>query len=538
MSKERTTKKGAEALKVGAKPERRLLFFRITLLLAIFSFYGFYLAQPINLTAADLGRHLKNGEIFFQNLSVPKSNLYSYTHPDYPFINHHWASGVVFYVIERVAGFSGLSLFFIVLSLATLSLMFFLAVRCSSFEVAALLALIMIPVLMSRYRIRPELFSYFLGACFLYLLWNHRDGRLRLRWLLLLPLLQVLWVNLHIYFFVGPGLITIFLIEALSIWLKSKDEPAKRAVKELVLVLFLVILASCVNPFGLKGTLYPLTISQAYGYPVFENRSAWSVLNRDINFPPLTYFQIAFAVLCLSWLYVLLRQPSRIRLANVILTLVFSASAWLSIRNFAIFGYFALPLAAANFPAFVASSASRKRKAMFLGVFMGVFLSLILVSPVYFLSAERGRRGLGLEKGTEGAAEFFKRENLQGPIFNNYDVGSYLIYYLYPRPRVFVDNRPEAYPEEFFRDLYIPIQANETEWQSASAVYNFNVIFFHHRDLTPWGQPFVVRRVLDPLWAPVYFDKEVIILLRRYGVNQSAVKKYEIPKEKVLETTD
>lgn len=96
------------------------------------------------------------------------------------------------------------------------------------------------------------------------------------------------------------------------------------------------------------------------------------------------------------------------------------------------------------------------------------------------------------------SAEFFKKENVQGPVFNNYDIGSYLIYYLFPQERVFVDNRPESYPASFFKEIYIPMQEKE---------YNFNAIFFSHCDYTPWGQKFLINRLNDKDWVPVFADQ-------------------------------
>ena len=63
----------------------------------------------------------------------------------------------------------------------------------------------------------------------------------------------------------------------------------------------------------------------------------------------------------------------------------------------------------------------------------------------------------------------------------------------------------------------------------------FKVLFFNHRDRSSWGEQFMIRRLLDSAWAPVYFDKNVLILVRRNGPNQSAIAKYELPKERILE---
>ena len=72
--------------------ERQQLLFRILITALLLSVYGFYLAHQFNLTVGDLGRHLKNGQLFIETGLIPKINLYSYAYPDYPFINHHWGS--------------------------------------------------------------------------------------------------------------------------------------------------------------------------------------------------------------------------------------------------------------------------------------------------------------------------------------------------------------------------------------------------------------------------------------------------------------
>ena len=100
--------------------------------------------------------------------------------------------------------------------------------------------------------------------------------------------------------------------------------------------------------------------------------------------------------------------------------------------------------------------------------------------------------------------------------------------------RVFVDNRPEAYPAAFFTDVYFPMQSDEAKWAAISRDYGFNAIVFNYRERSVRGEQFIVRRVLDPMWAPVYLDKDIIILAKRDGPNQPVIAKYELPKERVL----
>ncbi|MEK9174878.1 MAG: hypothetical protein AAB725_02825, partial [Patescibacteria group bacterium] len=133
---------------------------------------------------------------------------------------------------------------------------------------------------------------------------------------------------------------------------------------------------------------------------------------------------------------------------------------------------------------------------------------------------------LGLEKDNEKALEFFRENKLTGPIFNNYDIGGYLIYGLPTGEKVFTDNRPEAYPTDFFASTYIPMQTSKKTWDEKSALYKFNAIIFSYRDYTPWGQAFFARILEDPEWKTVFADSRVVILLKNNEINKDIIAKY------------
>lgn len=541
MAKKRPAHKRGSApkLAVQQKQEKLQFLFQISITVLLLLVYGFYLVHQVNLTVGDLGRHLKNGQLFIENGLISKINFYSYAYPDYPFINHHWGSGVLFYGIQRLTGFSGLSVTFIVLSVLTLLVFLNLATKYSSFALAAPIAVIVLPVLITRYEVRPELFSYFFSGVFLQILWGYKSGKLSFRWFFLLPILELFWVNLHIYFFIGVVLIAVYLFELLVVLVTHNNQQnIREQVKGLAAILFLTILVTFLNPSGISGAIYPFLILNEYGAPTIENYSVLAVLREGYVFLPLIYFGIVFGSVCLSWLYALTRNRSSFSLGNFLLSVFFFAMAWSAIRNFALSAYFVLPIAAVNLkslldePGKASSPPSILKVSAVLAVIAFV---LVILKPAYFVSSNRGRIGIGLEENNDAASDFFVKQNMQGPIFNNFDVGAYIIYHLFPAQRVFIDNRPEAYPVSFFQDVYLPVQLDEAKWNNLSNKYGFNVIFFNHHDRSVWGEQFIVRRVLDPMWAPVYLDKDIIILARRDGPNQSMVPRYEIPKENILE---
>jgi hypothetical protein len=132
--------------------------------------------------------------------------------------------------------------------------------------------------------------------------------------------------------------------------------------------------------------------------------------------------------------------------------------------------------------------------------------------------------------GVNISAEFFKYSGLKGPIFSNYDIGGYLIYHLAGQEKVFVDNRHEAFPWDFMQKVYIPMQEDDRVWHQQLAKYGFNVIYFYRHDLTNWGQAFMIARLQDPQWAPVFADGYTIIFARRASMDQGVIDRFELPK--------
>jgi hypothetical protein len=138
--------------------------------------------------------------------------------------------------------------------------------------------------------------------------------------------------------------------------------------------------------------------------------------------------------------------------------------------------------------------------------------------------------GIGLMFGVNNAAEFVKSEKIAGPYFNNYDDGGYMIHHFFPKERVFIDNRPEAYPPDFFSERYIPMMENGEVWEKMDKIYGFNAIICSHRDITPWGQSFFVRMIDDRKWAPVFMDSYIIVFVKQNETNAPIISKYKIDR--------
>jgi tetratricopeptide (TPR) repeat protein len=156
-----------------------------------------------------------------------------------------------------------------------------------------------------------------------------------------------------------------------------------------------------------------------------------------------------------------------------------------------------------------------------------IFLSLDYQGRNNFL---KGNFGLGLADGEADSFQFFKDSGLSGPIFNNYDAGSALIFGLKDKDggKVFVDNRPEAYDAQFFSDVYLPMQNDNEQWKKILEQYKFKAVYFAYTDQTPWGKTFLTRILADTDWSLIYFDRHYVILVRKSEVSTEIVNKYNL----------
>ena len=509
------------------------------LILAVYGSFLIYKMDFLTLSVNDLGRHITNGQMLFQTRDVLTTNFYSYTEPDFPFINHHWLSGVAFYLLYEIFGFGGLVIFKIVILLSAFTLLFFASIKKADFWLVALFSLPALLMLKERVELRPEIFSFLFVAIFLYLLIDLEKHPERKRVFWLVPL-QLLWVNLHTFFFIGILLTAGFLFEKIIYNLKNfKNDPL---IKKLVLLLAILTAVSFINPNGAKGALYPLNIFENYGYKIAENQSLLSVKEIywwDISikiFTPMVY------LLASSFFFALRRKPIFYFLASA-----GAAMATFSLaRALPLFGLLFLPAVSFNFNGiFLRIKSFLSGKWPKTAAILGKGLTLCILGAFVYTAFTNykpavstgsiGERGIGLIGNTAASATFFKEQNLKGPIFNNYDIGSYLIYHFFPQERVFVDNRPEAYPSAFFKDIYYPMIQQEEKWREVQEEYNFNVIFLGQQTRSDDEAIFLRKRLEDPAWSFVYADAYAVILLKNSPENENVIKKFQITQENIGE---
>lgn len=472
----------------------------LTIIFLLFFVFSF-LYIPDHSFDQDLGRHIKLGEIILSNREVPKTNLFSYTYPDFPFVNHHYLFEVLVYLGQETLGIFNLLIIKILLILLTV----FLTLKNTG-QSSKLLILpagfIFLHLLRERVELRPEIFSFFFTAVSYYIL--NRYEKEGTKWIFVLPLIQLLWINIHIYFPLGLILQSIFL---LNFWFKKRT----KYFRFLLTIFTTSIIISLINPNDLEGFFYPFKIFDNYGYTIAENQNLFFLESLGFQNPNFFFVKLSSILVILSLISGLIRQT--LNLKNLLISLTGLGLALIHVRSFPYLVYLALPATLENFGPF---NVNKKFNLLLIGVIVLLLgESFFYLSGDYYKYTDSNKKNqlVSVEHGKE-ALDFVLNNNLPEPFFNNFDIGSYIIYRGYPKYQVFVDGRPESYPEDFFQKTYIPIQENYHLFQQLDQKIGFQTIIFSHTDQTPWGKSFISSVTKDPGWKTVFLDDFMIVLVK------------------------
>lgn len=462
----------------------------------------------------DIGRHLTIGELIWESGTIPRTNLFSYTTPDFPFINHHWLGEVLLFLGERIVGLKGLIVVKAVLLTTGFLLAFAAAWRRAVLIPSLGVGLVGIFVIAERTDMRPEILSFLFLGWFLFVLYR-KPGT----WLIwTLPLTQLFWVNTHIYFFMGP-----FLFVSWVIGLIAKDGWGIVRRRRIWFLGGAMVATTLANPWFLQGAFYPFSILNNYGYSIVENKTYFFL--RHFGYPGVTFGAMIFGLV----LYILSVLINRARVRENVMGMVLMGGVtvlgFIMIRNLPLFGLVMMPAILQN----LVQSPVRwpERGALMASVLF--FLLAVSTSQGQLLSTigpGRPQFGLIVPQGHQKAVDFFTDSGLKGPIFNNFDIGSYLIWKL-PQEKVFIDGRPEAYPAEFIQETYIRAQERADVWVRVKDEYALNAIIWNIRDITPWSRTFLLRLKDDPEWVLVYGDDAIAIFARNNEGNRSIIERLD-----------
>jgi hypothetical protein len=388
-------------------------------------------------------------------------------------------------------------------------------------QVGVLCSLVAAIVLGWNSNVRPQVYSFVLFSVFYWILWQYRDGHRD--WLWALPLLMVIWVNLHGAFVLGIGLSVLVLgAEAIRRVVRGpgSDTLAPRALGKLALILGLMVLASLVNPEGHGVYDYvrqlqvdPASQSFVSEWQVPDVKKASDIL---IFFGPLFLAVMAF-----------LFGGSPLGLTELGLFLTFAVFGLAARRNSIWFGLVISPLLARRLAGREwtnlregmekasgpggdghGRSAALRRLNWLILIFLVSFT--VMLSPWVGPHLKVGRlRPQLLDSSTPvGAMDYIEAHQLKGNIFHPQMYGDYLIWRLWPQQRSFIDGRVHLYDEAFVKDYVLAFQ--DAGWESRLAKYDIEYLLLPKDDEN--SKAMIEGARTSPSWTLLFQDRVSVLL--------------------------
>jgi len=513
--------------------ERRV-FLVLTCLALIYAF----LAGLRTVADFDTGWQLATGRWVVQHHHVPSADVLSFTAQ-----GEHWiypvGAGVVFYVAFLLGGFGLLSWMSAAACAGTVALL----LRRGS-AVSAGIAILAVPLIAERTPPRADMFTVVLFAAFLSILWeNYRTGRAAL-WLL--PLLMVLWVNVHFGFAAGLGLIVAYAgTEVLE--LVFGGERRRAAIERLrrALPWFAgTAAATLVNPWG-WGIYRALLLQQRAS----SEQQTWIAEWRGVRLNWHTAgaaFQLGglrsalfslLAIAIVAGVIALLRG----QLGAAILLFTAAYAPVRHIRMGAVFACVVIVIGGENISAGTAWVGSWMRLPRLRAALAGlavVLLAMLTYARSADLVTDRHYFGANTDLATFGAglswwfpqraAEFIERENLPGEIFNTYDEGGYVSWRLGPQRLDYIDGRDTLFgqPRVERHRLLLESPPDSSIWDEETGRYHINTILLSRGDGIEHGQ--LKDFCASSTWRPVYLDEVSAVFVRRTPQTEALIQRFPV----------
>ncbi|HET7748457.1 MAG TPA: hypothetical protein VFK81_03685 [Terriglobales bacterium] len=452
----------------------------------------------------DVWWHLRSGQEIVASHHVPRRDIFSYTRYGQAWIAHEWLSEVIFFLIFRAASWAGLMVVFAGVIAGTFLLLYR---QCAGRPyIAGLMVALGAMATVPSWGVRPQMFSMLLAAVFLWLLDKaRRHDPAQLRFLWWMPLLMLLWVNLHGGFLLGPALMAITLAGwALEAWLGVAKWPEARArVLRLGGALAACVAVIPLNPNGLE----------LYRYP-FQTLQARTIVNYIVEWASPNFHSTDFkpflGLLLLTWLVVAVSRK-RLSPTQILLLLATAYGGLSAARHIPIFVLVAVPILAEGLEELAArrhwfSPEEASLPPAKLAINFVLVLAVCALTVLRFRQVIQSQAAGEAENFPVAATEFLIREHPPAPIFNYYDWGGYFIARLYPRYRVFIDGRTDLYGT--LMDTFSDTARGEGNWQEGLQKYHVQTV------VVPPASGLAGLLRINPAWKKEFEDKQAVVFVK------------------------
>jgi hypothetical protein len=455
----------------------------------------------------------------FETKSFITEDPFTFTAGGSPWAPQSWLSALVFYVVHGAASAWGLIALRAILVAVTVGVTLRTLSRTGiSWALAAPVVVVALLNSHTRFLVRAHLFEYLFVALLVWFLLTARERR-GMSFFVLPVAMQLLWVNMHPSFILGPVLAAIFFAGEWAAGRMKGDlvRPWSRTGydwRRVGLLLVLMMAACLVNPNP------ALLLTQPFGGEQRELLSRFTLEWRSPFDPALArgafhpYYEILLGISALS----ILVSLKRMQLAPALLIVATAVLSFQAHRFRVEFALVSVPMALILLRASpVTASIRRWLEKGGLSRYAGIAGAVV---AAVLIAAAGGRISIGeaiMDRYPAQAFNFVSTEGIAHRPFNTIGHGSYLVWHLYGERKSFIDGR--NFSPEVYRD-FLSCQTTDTARRGVAAKYDVDAFILPPIENSDAGIGRVHQSLVkDEAWSLCYAGRHAWIYVRDDSVD-------------------
>jgi hypothetical protein len=455
------------------------------------------------IASADTWWHLATGRWIVEHHAIPHTDPFSFATAGKPWVAHEYLTDILIFLLHRAGGFIALA----TVNALLLTSAFAIVAHSARAPLWVAYASALFAAFAARpaFALRPQSISLLFGAAFLWII-RRALRKHQPKWLIALPFLMLLWVQLHAGYLLGIAFIGLFLFADLVDWLAQRSNTHPREWLPLIAAGVACVAVVPLNPNGFTMLTFPFFVMRMR---INQTIQEW----RPANFhDPHLYPFLALAVITLL---AMMFSRHRYRAGQFLIYGVLLTAALKSARNLPVFCLVAVFLLAEHLSLPSVTSHLWPSSAL-----LRTTAAIAILAAAGFFCAHASANGLAFQALAEKnlyplkAVTQIKERHLPPNVLNDYSFGGYMIWRLYPQYQVYIDGRADLYGDDFL-ERYVAIYNGERDPQPFLDSTHINTVI-----LSPSAGLTTILRMLtvQGSWKLEYEDPVAAIFVRSHPV--------------------
>ncbi len=473
---------------------------RLVTLLTFIALFAMAVRTPVD---TDMYWHLRAGQFILETRTIPAADPFSWTALGTPWVDVHWLSQVILYGAYALLGMPGLAL--LVAVLVVMAFVFVWRQMEGGPFMRAFVVVLAAAAAGAVWTPRSHMATFVFTPLIGYLIYLYKWKQTDRLWLI--PIMFVLWVNLHGGYVSGFMVLAATLAGEIVNHVLGYEGPEVLSWKrwrKLLIITFISGAVLLINPYTSAALQLPFkTVNIGVLQDFIEE---WAAPNFHELYQQPMLWMLLLTLVAVGW------SGRRLDATDAALLVIFAYISFLARRNIGLFALICAPILSRHATALLGRYRWGQRPParghptinwIILLLIVGAALLKVLVPIVPAAQAQAEATILPAQ-----AADWIAANRPAGKLFNSYNWGGYLLWRLWPEYPVYADGRTDVYPNAFLQE-YLQIVTGQLD---APALFDKRGI---RTVIIESESPLVMQLVKSGLWREAHRDDKAAVLTRR-----------------------